>query len=206
MSESFKISVMISGSGTTLKNLIEKKSAGQLVPEIVQVISSKPDATGIAFAKQASIPVDVLDHRKFDGCESLSNAIFEAVRNSGANLVVLGGFLRKLKIPTDFENRVVNIHPSLIPAFCGKGFYGSHVHQGVIDYGCKISGCTVHYVDDQFDHGPIIAQQPVPVMHDDTAKSLAERVFAQECELYPKTINLLARGRIRLNGRIVEVA
>ncbi len=205
MPEPFSISVLISGSGTTLKNLIQKKSEGKLVPDICQVISNNPDAGGLQFARQGSIECDLINHRDFDGCQPFSEAIFQSVRAAGANLVVMGGFLRRLNIPTDFVNRVVNIHPSLIPAFCGEGHYGSRVHQAVLDYGCKISGCTVHFVDDQYDHGPIIAQRPVSVLSSDDVKTLAARVFEQECELYPETINLIATNRVSVDGRVVEV-
>ena len=117
----------------------------------------------------------------------------------------MGGFLRKVLIPDDFQNRVINIHPSLIPAFCGKGMYGSKVHSGVIEYGCKLSGCTVHFVDDDYDHGPIIAQASVPVLPDDSAKDLAARVFQKECELLPQIINQLASGNVKMAGRVVRV-
>ncbi|HMP81035.1 MAG TPA: formyltransferase family protein, partial [Pirellulaceae bacterium] len=122
-------------------------------------------------------------------------------RQLAIDWVVLGGFLKRLTIPPDFTHRVVNIHPSLIPAFCGQGFYGSKVHRAVLDYGCKLSGCTVHFVDDLYDHGPIIAQVSVPVKHDDTVESLAARVFVQECELYPRVLNQLAKDCIRVEGR-----
>lgn len=205
MSNPFTISVLISGGGTTLRNLIEKRSQGQLDAEICQVISSNPRAAGIQFANQAGIACQILDHRKSDGVEAFSASVFEAIRASGAGLVVMGGFLRRLKIPVDFENRVINIHPSLIPAFCGKGLYGSRVHQSVIEYGCKITGCTVHFVDDQYDHGPIIAQKAVSVLATDDAQTLAARVFERECELYPETINLIAADRVKLHGRLVEI-
>ena len=117
----------------------------------------------------------------------------------------MGGFLRRVAIPADFVNRVINIHPSLIPAFCGKGHYGSRVHQAVIDYGCKISGCTAHFVDDDYDHGPIIAQRTVPVFADDTSDELAKRVFEQECEIYPDVINWIADGAVSVSGRTVSV-
>jgi phosphoribosylglycinamide formyltransferase-1 len=205
MPSPFKISVLISGGGTTLRNLIEKQSVGQLAAEISQVISNNPQAGGIQFAEQAGLTCQVLDHRKFDTPEVFSDSVFASIRTSGASLVVLGGFLRRLKIPGDFENRVINIHPSLIPAFCGQGLYGTRVHRAVIDYGCKISGCTVHFVDDQYDHGPIIAQRTVPVLATDDAQTLSARVFEQECELYPETINLIAAERVRLCGRLVEI-
>lgn len=205
MPDPFSISVLISGGGTTLKNLIEKQDSGQLIPLICQVISSSPQAGGIEFANQANIDCVLVDHRNFESCEDFSAAIFDAVRASGADLVVMGGFLRRLNIPQDFVNRIVNIHPSLIPSFCGKGKYGRRVHQAVIDYGCKISGCTVHFVDDQYDHGPIISQRTVPVLANDDAHDLAARIFEQECDLYPETINLIASNRVHLKGRLVEV-
>ncbi len=115
----------------------------------------------------------------------------------------MGGFLKHVLIPSDFENRVTNIHPGLIPAFCGKGFYGLRVHQAVLDYGVKVSGCTVHFVDNEYDHGPIILQHVVPVLDDDTAESLAARVFDAECEVYPQALQLYAEGRLRVVGRRV---
>jgi phosphoribosylglycinamide formyltransferase-1 len=120
-------------------------------------------------------------------------------------LVVMGGFLKHLLIPTDFSGRVMNIHPSLIPAFCGQGFFGRRVHEAVLEYGARISGCTVHFVDDEYDHGPIIMQRAVPVLDDDSPASLAARVFAHECEAYPEAIQLFAEGRIRVEDRRVSI-
>lgn len=144
-----------------------------------------------------------MDHRDYDSVEAFSKAIFDIVRLAGVDLVVMGGFLRRVTIPEDFVNRVINIHPSLIPAFCGKGNYGRRVHQAVVDYGCKVSGCTVHFVDDQYDHGPIIAQSTVEVKADDSAESLAARVFEAECELYPQVINAFIAGKVRVLDRHV---
>lgn len=118
----------------------------------------------------------------------------------------MGGFLKHVLIPADFENRVINIHPALIPAFCGRGMYGRYVHQAVLDYGAKISGCTVHFVDDQYDHGPIILQRTVPVLDDDTAEALAHRVFDAECEALPEALALIAAGRVHVEGRHVRIA
>jgi phosphoribosylglycinamide formyltransferase-1 len=117
----------------------------------------------------------------------------------------MGGFLTHVLIPADFENRVLNIHPALIPAFCGKGFYGSHVHEAVLEYGAKISGCTVHFVDNEYDHGPIILQKVVPVLDDDTPESLATRVFQAECEAYPEALRQLAKGHLKVAGRRVKI-
>ena len=117
----------------------------------------------------------------------------------------MGGFLSHVLIPADFENRVINTHPSLIPSFCGKGFYGSHVHRAVLEYGAKISGCTLHFVDNQYDHGPIILQKSVAVSSDDTPETLAKRVFEQECLAYPEVLRLLSTKRVVVEDRTVRV-
>ncbi len=200
-----KIAVLISGSGTTLKNLIEKIGDNQVDAEIVHVISSNPAAKGIGFCEPENLPWTAIDHRKV-GEPEFSNEIFQICRDAHVNLVVMGGFLRKLTIADDFENRVINIHPSLIPSFCGKGNYGMKVHQAALDYGCKISGCTVHFVDNEYDHGPIIAQRPVPVLSGDTAESLAKRIFNEECQIYPAVVNHFAHGRVSIVDRMVAVA
>jgi phosphoribosylglycinamide formyltransferase-1 len=116
----------------------------------------------------------------------------------------MGGYLQHLLIPADFENRVTNIHPGLIPAFCGKGYYGRRVHEAVLDYGVKVSGCTVHFVDNQYDHGPIILQRTVNVLEGDSPESLAERIFQQECIAYPEAIQAIATGRLKVDGRRIR--
>ena len=204
MSAPFRIAVLISGGGTTLKNLIDWDQRGQLNAEIGCVVSSNPEAGGLEYAASAGVVGKIVDHREFDDIDAFSQAIFEPVLESAADLVVMGGFLRRLKIPETFTNRVVNIHPSLIPAFCGKGHYGRRVHQAVLDYGCKLTGCTVHFVDDHYDHGPIIAQQTAPVFDGDDAAALAARVFEVECQLYPQVINAIAGGEITVSGRQVS--
>ncbi len=205
MKQPISIAVLISGGGTTLKNLIDRIEATTLNAQIELVISSTPTAGGLAFAADANIPTQVIAHKDFSTRESFSESIFTALRESAADLIVMGGFLRQLAIPADFENKIINIHPSLIPAFCGKGNYGRRVHQAVLDYGAKLTGSTVHFVDDDYDHGPIIAQMPVSVEPGDTADTLAKRVFATECELLPEVINRIASGKVRVTGRIVEI-
>ncbi len=205
MANPIRISVLISGGGTTLLNLIKKKSAGRLNADIVNVISNNPAAGGLDYAHSESISTAIVNHREHRDLEEFSNLIFEQCRTIQADLVVMGGFLRRVSIPPDFVNRVINIHPSLIPSFCGKGRYGSRVHQAVIDYGCKISGCTAHFVDGDYDHGPIIAQRTVPVFSDDTSGVLANRVFEEECEIYPDVINWIADGSVSVSGRTVSV-
>ena len=135
----------------------------------------------------------------------IGDAIFSACRDAGVDYVAMAGFLKLAPVPDDFAGRVVNIHPALIPAFCGPGMYGHRVHQAVLDAGVKVTGCTVHFVDNEYDHGPIIWQQPVPVFDDDTADTLAKRVFEVEKEAYPHVLQLLAAGRIKLDGRRVTI-
>jgi phosphoribosylglycinamide formyltransferase-1 len=201
-----RAAVLISGGGTTLKNLLEKIQTGSLALEIPLVISSNTQAKGIEIAKTAGIKTEVLARSQFGDTESYSKAIFDAVRAAGAPWVVMGGFLKHVLISSDYENRVINIHPSLIPAFCGAGFYGAKVHQAVLDFGAKVSGCTVHFVDNQFDHGPILLQRVVEVAEGDTVATLAARVFAAECEALPSVINLLAAGHVHIRGRLVSIS
>jgi phosphoribosylglycinamide formyltransferase-1 len=131
--------------------------------------------------------------------------MFYECREAAVDLAVMAGFLKKVLIPADFQARVMNIHPSLIPSFSGHGFYGRHVHKAVLEYGAKLSGCTVHFVDNEYDHGPIILQKCVPVMENDTPDALAARVFAAECQAYPEALRLFAEGKLTLNGRRVTV-
>ena len=203
--EDFKIAVLISGGGTTLKNLLDLRTAGQLDCEIELVVSSSPTAGGLEFAQSHDIVSRVVVRKDFENTVSFSKAIFDQCRALEIDLVVMGGFLKRVQIPDDFVNRVINIHPSLIPAFCGKGNYGIKVHTNVIQYGAKITGCTVHFVDDQYDHGPIIAQVTVPVLETDEPKTLAARVFETECKIYPKIINAIANGRVSISDRLVSV-
>jgi folate-dependent phosphoribosylglycinamide formyltransferase PurN len=137
--------------------------------------------------------------------EEFSRRIFDLCRQAQADLVCMAGFLQLITIPEDFLGRVMNIHPALIPAFCGQGYYGHHVHEAVLAYGAKITGCTVHFADNEYDHGPIILQRAVPVLDDDTPDTLAGRVFEQECEAYPEAICLFAEGRLKIGDRRVRI-
>lgn len=197
------LAVLISGGGTTLRNLLETIAAGTLDAEIKLVISSAPAAKGLTFAAEALIPTLVVDPRKSATPADFSAAVFGPCRAAGVDFVVMGGFLKHVLIPPDFENRVLNIHPALIPAFCGHGMYGHHVHQAVLEYGAKVSGCTVHFVDNEYDHGPIILQRTVPVLDDDTPETLAARVFQAECEAYPEALAQLGSGKVSVEGRRV---
>jgi phosphoribosylglycinamide formyltransferase 1 len=200
-----RLAVLISGGGTTLLNLLEKKRAGQLDAEFPIVIASKEDCRGVERARDAGLQCEPVVRSQFDSIEAFSERVFELCRTAEADLVILGGFLSLVRIPDDFAHRVINIHPSLIPAFCGKGFHGHHVHEAVLERGAKVSGCTVHFANNEYDAGPIILQKVVPVMDDDTPDSLQKRVFEAECEAFPEAIRLFATGRLRVDGsRVVS--
>lgn len=199
-----RLGVLISGGGTTLMNLLARISDGRLAAEIALVVADRPGCAGIEKARKAGLDVVVIPRRDAANLEEFSQAIFERLRAAGVDLVVLGGFLSLVRIPDDFSYRVLNIHPALIPAFCGKGFYGEKVHRAVLERGVKVSGCTVHFADNEYDHGPIILQKCVPVLDDDTPDSLAARVFAAECEAFPEAIELYASGRLEIVGRRVR--
>jgi phosphoribosylglycinamide formyltransferase 1 len=200
------IAVLISGTGRTLRNINERVAAGELDVDVRLVVASTTAATGVQFAAEAGAISQVLARKDFDSDATYSEAIFAACREAGAELVVLAGWLKLLIIPDDYRNAVVNIHPALIPSFCGKGYYGHHVHQAAVDYGVKLSGCTVHFVDNEYDHGPVILQKAVPVYHDDSADTLAARVFDAECEAFPEALQLIAKRRVTVDGRVVRVA
>ncbi len=189
-----------------MRNLIEKIAAGELNIEIVLVVSSSPNVGGLQYAEKAGIPIAVVQHEDYATGEQFSNVIFDHCRQKGAELVVLGGFLKQVTIAEDFTNRVVNIHPALIPAFCGKGFYGHYVHEAVLEHGVKVSGCTIHFADNEYDNGPIILQRAVAVADDDTPDTLAARVFEAECEAYPEALRLIAAGRVSVVGNRARIA
>jgi formyltetrahydrofolate-dependent phosphoribosylglycinamide formyltransferase len=200
-----RLAVLISGSGRTLKNFLDLAAAGRLPIEVRLVASSSAKAGGLEYSRVANIPSAIFDRRQFASDQAYGDAIFAACREAGVDYVAMAGFLKLAPVPADFVGRVINIHPSLIPAFCGHGMYGHRVHQAVLDAGARVTGVTVHFVDNEYDNGPIIWQQPVPVFDDDTADTLAARVFEAEKEAYPHVLRLLAAGRIRLEGRRVRL-
>jgi len=200
-----RMAVLLSGSGTTLQNLIDRIETGELDVEIACVIGSREKAYGLERARNHGIPAIAVTPKSFPDNDSFNAALWDEVRKYSPELVVLAGFMSLLTVPEDFHHRIMNVHPALIPAFCGKGMYGHHVHEAVLAYGAKLSGATVHFVDEAYDSGPIILQGTVPVLDDDTPDTLAERVQAKERELYPRAIQLYAEGRLRVDGRVVRV-
>jgi phosphoribosylglycinamide formyltransferase 1 len=200
-----RLAVLLSGGGTTLQNLLDRIADGRLRAQVVLVVSNRSDAFGLERAGRAGIPTAVVSRRECASADEFGRLIFERCRAAEVELVCLAGFLQFLPIPEDFAGRVLNIHPALIPAFCGKGYYGHRVHEAALAAGVKVAGCTVHFADYEYDHGPIILQRAVPVLDDDTADTLAARVFAEECEAYPEAIRLFAEGRLQVEGRRVRI-
>src|SRR5688500_1969823 len=206
-SKPLNLAVLVSGSGTTLQNLIDQINAGTLADaRIGIVIGSRPELLGLKRAADAKLMNFVVDRRSFADVAAFSKAVFSLCDDAGVDMVVLAGWLCLLEIPEKYAGRVMNIHPALLPGpFGGKGMYGLKVHQVVINHGCKVSGCTVHFVDAQYDNGPIIVQRVCEVRDDDTPQTLAARVFEEEKIAYPQAIGLFAEGRLRIDGRRVRV-
>lgn len=199
-----RLGVLISGGGTTLRNLLEHIEAETLHAEVSLVVASRA-CRGVTLAKEAGLTATVVARRDSPDVETFSEELFARLRGANVDLVILGGFLSLIRIPDDFRCRVLNIHPGLIPSFCGTGYFGHRVHEAVLEYGAKVSGCTVHFADDTYDTGPVVLQRCVPVHDDDTPDTLAARVFEAECEIYPEAIRLFAEGRLELDGRRVRI-
>ena len=200
-----KLAVLVSGSGTTLQNLIDVIAAGELAARIEVVIGSRPGLRGLQRAADAKVMNFVVERSAFDSVADFSRQVFSLCDDAGVDLVCLAGWLCLLDVPQRYAGRVMNIHPAMLPSFGGKGMFGQRVHQAVLEHGCKISGCTVHFVDATYDTGPIIVQRACPVLDDDTPESLAHRVFEEERIAYPEAIRLFQQKRLRVEGRRVRV-
>ena len=193
-----KIGVLISGGGTNLQAVIDGCENKSINGEVKVVISNKEEAYGLERARNHNITAI---------CEKDENKIIEILKENEVELVILAGYLKIVspKLVNEYRNKIINIHPSLIPAFCGKGYYGEKVHQGVIDYGAKVTGATVHFVDEGADTGPIIMQKTIEVKQDDDAKKLAERVLEVEHEILTKSISMFCENKLTVNGRRVYI-
>lgn len=196
------IGVLISGSGTNLQSIIDAIEAKELDAKIQVVLSNRADAYGLMRAKKHRIPVEVLDHKRFPSREAFDQAVVDILRAREVELVVLAGFMRLLSpvFVGAYSNRIMNIHPALLPAFPGL-----HVQKKAVEHGVRFSGCTVHFVNEACDEGPIIIQAVVPVFPEDTEESLAVRILEQEHRIYPRAIQLYSEGRLRIEGRKVFV-
>ncbi len=205
MARTLRLGVLISGGGRSLQNFIDLSAAGKLNATVAKVISSRKDAYGLERAREHDIPAAVVRPRDAGSPAEFSAAVTEELRAEDVDLVAMAGFLSLYFIPDCYAGKVMNIHPALLPSFGGKGFYGDRVHEAVLDYGCKVSGCTVHFADNTYDRGPVIIQKVVPVEEGDDVHSLAARVFEKEKEAYPEAINLFAEGRLEIGDRRVKV-
>jgi len=202
MTRCLRIGVLASGGGSNLQAIIDHCQDGSLAAEVAVVIANNPGAGALARARQAEIPARCIDHRGYADRESFDAALVAALKEAGVELVVLAGFMRIItRIMLEaFPQRIINIHPALLPAFPGL-----HVQQQAIDYGARFSGCTVHFVDGGVDTGPILIQAVVPVLPGDTADTLAARILEQEHRIYPRAIQLIAEGRVKVEGRTVTI-
>lgn len=202
MARQVPIGVLISGSGTNLQAIIDAIEAGKLDAKIEVVLSNKGDAHGLVRARKHGIAVEVLDHKAFSSREAYDQAVVDRLRTRGVELVVLAGFMRLLSpvFIKAYSNRIMNIHPALLPSFPGL-----HVQQKAVEHGVRFAGCTVHFVNEECDEGPIIIQAVVPVYSDDTEASLMARILKQEHRIYPRAIQLYAEGRLTVAGRKVLV-
>ena len=202
METAFPIACLVSGNGTNLQAIIDRIESGALAARVAVVISNVPSVPALERARRHGLPSLVVDHKEYGDRAAFDQELIKIIDSSRAKLVCLCGFMRVLtpSFTGHYPGRIINIHPALLPKFGGKGFYGRHVHQAVLAAGEKVSGCTVHVVDAQVDHGPIILQRTVPVLPDDTPDSLAARVLAQEHIAYPEAIRLFAEGRVTIEG------
>lgn len=205
----FRIAVMVSGGGTNLQAIIDAISSGKITDtEIAVVISNNADAYALTRAKNAGVPAVCVSRKEIPDRTAYNQALMKAVDDANVDLIVLAGFL--VVIPEEmiqkYRNRIINIHPSLIPSFCGTGYYGLKVHEGALERGVKVSGATVHFVDEGTDTGPIILQKAVEVQPDDTPKTLQRRVMEQaEWQILPRAIDLIANDRLKIEDGLVTV-
>lgn len=200
-----RIGVLLSGSGTSLENVCERIAAGAVAGDVVVVISSKAKAFGLERARRRGIPAVALPRAEHPDLADFNDRIHEVLAQHDVDFVALLGFLSPFETRGRYDGRCINVHPALIPAFCGKGLYGQKVYEAVLESGVKVTGATVHFVDAQYDNGPIILQEAVAVRDDDTPESLAERVQAAERRLVPEAIRLFAESRLTIEGRRVRI-
>lgn len=204
------IGVLVSGGGTNLQALIDAEKRGEIKNgKITLVVASRSDAYALERAKQNDIKSEILLRKNYSSTDEYSDALLEILQNNKIDLVVLAGFMTIIssRVPQVYRNKIINIHPALIPSFCGKGFYGLHVHEAALERGVKISGATVHFVNEVCDGGPIIIQKPVAVEDDDTPETLQKRIMVEaEWKILPKAVSLFCEGKLRVDGNRVIVS
>lgn len=200
-----RVAVLLSGSGRTLENLIDRVERGTLDIEIPVVISSRSNVRGVEIARNAGIDTHIVTRRDAPSPAKLSTRVKQILEPHRIDMLLLAGYLLMLEILPEWRGRILNIHPSLLPLFGGKGMYGGNVHAAVLKSGMRVSGCTVHIVTEEYDAGPIVAQRCVPVEPGDTAASLGARVFNAECQLYPEALQLFVDDRVQLEDERVTI-
>jgi len=203
-----KLAVFASGRGSNFQAILAAIATQRLHAQIVLCVSNRADAGALHIARAAQIPVAVIDEKTFANAPEYADALLTQLANHEVNFIALAGFMRKIPIEVvrTFRHRIVNIHPALLPSFGGKGLYGHRVHEAVLAYGCKVSGATVHLVDEEYDSGPPILQRCAPVLEHDTSATLAARVLEIEHQIYPEALQLFAEERVRVEGRKVVVS
>jgi phosphoribosylglycinamide formyltransferase 1 len=205
-----RVAVLASGGGSNLQQLLDRfpdREDSGASAAVCLVVADRPGIGALERAEKAGVPCAVVEPASFDSEQEFGERLLDLFRSRGIGLVVLAGYLKKVPsaVVAAFSNRMINIHPALLPSFGGKGMYGHRVHEAVLAAGAKVSGCTVHFVNELYDRGPIIAQRTVPVFHTDTPDTLARRVLAEEHGLLPEVVDLIARGRVKVEGDIVQV-
>ncbi len=204
-----RVAVLVSGGGTNLQALIDAQNRGEIIGgKIAAVIASKSSAYALERAKNAGIPAFVIARKDYSDAREMTKAYVEKLKELDIDLVVLAGFMTILteELVQAYPNAIMNVHPALIPSFCGKGFYGLHVHEKALEYGVKLSGATCHFVTEECDGGPIIMQKSVEVRHDDTPETLQLRIMQEaEWKILPKSVSLFCEGRLSVNGRTVII-
>ena len=202
-----RIAVLASGGGTNLQAVMDACSRGEIDGQVALVVVNRKAAYARERAKAAGIKTRYLNKTQFESPEAMDRAMLALFQQEAIDVVVLAGYLSILGHETisAYENRILNTHPALIPSFCGMGYWGHHVHQAVLDYGAKVSGCTVHLVNEETDGGPIVLQEADPVMDDDTADTLAARILPVEHKLLPRAVGYLCAGRLKVEGRKVTI-
>lgn len=202
-----RLAVFASGGGTNFQAIVDASEEGPLPADVVCCVSNTPDAGALNRAGRHDIPTHVVPPADFEAPPPFGHALLDVLKAHDTTFVALAGYLCRIpnNVVETYRGRMTNIHPALLPAFGGKGMYGMHVHQAVLDYGVHWSGATVHLVDEEYDQGPIVLQEPVPVYADDTPEKLAARIRAVEHRLYPEALRLFAEDRVRLEGRTVRI-
>jgi formyltetrahydrofolate-dependent phosphoribosylglycinamide formyltransferase len=209
MDRAINIAVLVSGHGrgSNMQTIIDACADGRITGKVAVVIGVKDDVPAMERARSQGVPVVTVRPKEFATDEEYGRKLLEVLAEYGVDLICLAGYMRilPLEVVQTFQWRIMNTHAALIPSFCGKGMYGEHVHKAVLEYGVKISGCTIHFVDEQYDTGPIIVQKAVPVEEGDTPETLAARILPNEHRAYVEAIQLFAQGRLRVDGRVVHV-